>query len=435
MALVEVLRTIFALGLLLLSARLGGLVFVKIKQPTVIGEILGGFLLGPTIFGVLLPQFRTEIFRSSEAFDLITKIIYQSGLVLLMFISGLETENIFAKGQRRTAMGLVFLGTFLPLAAGFAFAQSFDLQSFMGPTGTPISLAFVLGCAAAVTSLPVLSRIFIDLGILQTPFCRLILAAALMDDIILYVIMALVLAVSNLNSGNALSIITIFLSGLPAIYQTVIAAVFQFCFAYVFIRFGFKVMDGLVTHVFKRFNLQDSTGFFLIGLLLIILLGQIFSVPLMLSSFCAGVSLSKRFHAINQDKLFLKSFSISYLIPIYFAIIGSRINLIENFSFVFTLTFLVYATVVKTASIWWAAKLARYPSKTSLDIAMTMNARGGPGIILASIAYDAKIINLSLFTTLILLAILTCLFSAFWLRWRLKNHDLDTQLVDRRPLI
>lgn len=434
MAIIEVLRTIFSLGLLLLSARLCGFLFLKIKQPSVIGEILGGLLLGPTIFGFLFPQYRSQIFHSSETFDIVTKITYQSGLVLLMFISGLDTENIFSKGQRRTAMGLVFLGTLLPMAAGFVFAESFDLQSFIGPSGTPISMAFVLGCAAAVTSLPVLSRIFIDLGIMQTPFCRLILAAALIDDIILYVIMALVLAVSKLSPGNTVGIIPFFLSDLPSVYQTIIAALFQFCFIYVMIRFGSRFMDRLLNRVFKRIGLQDSAIYFLIGLLLVIFLGQIFSIPLMLSSFCAGVSLSKRFQAINQDKLFLKSFSISYIIPIYFAIVGAKINLIENFSFVFTCIFLLYATIVKIASIWCAAKLARYSSKTSLDIAMTMNARGGPGIILASIAYDSKIINLSMFTTLIILAILTCLFSAFWLKGRLNRNDLDTQLLERRPL-
>ncbi len=430
---IEILKTSLLLFVFLISARVTGHFICMMKQPRVIGEILGGFILGPTVLGYYLPEFSELIFIRTALSSQLLQIVYQMGLVLLMFISGLETEQIFSKGQRRTTLGLVFLGTTLPLMAGYFFSRSLNLQDYMGPSGNEISISFVLGCAAAVTSLPVLSRIFIDLGILQTPFCRLILAAALIDDILLYIIMALVLAVSNLDSGSTYNLISVLFSDLPKMYQTILAAGFQLGFTYFMIRLSPQIVDQGLYLVHRFFKIQENTTVYLSILILTITIGWFLSIPFVLSAFCAGVSLSKRKKIRELESHPIQNISIKYFIPVYFAIVGSRMNLIENFSFIFTFGFLLYATVVKTVSIWFAAQLARYSVKTSFDIAMTMNARGGPGIILASVAYDAQIINLSLYTTLIFLAVVTCLISAFWLKWRIMKNSLDTQLLERSP--
>lgn len=433
-AVIEYIFDLFNLFLFLVVAKFFGYLFEKIKQPRLIGEILGGMILGPTALGTLGVEFSNQIRLSSSISSELFKLIYHLGIILMMFIAGLETKNLFPKGQRRTALGFVFLGTLIPFLAGYLFTMGIDFKYLIGPAGSQSLLSLVLGCAAAVTSVPVLSRIFFDLGILKSKFCSLILSAALLDDIILYMIMGLVLTFSQVGKSNPWTLMSMLSNDLSLIQQTILSAILQILFVYIMMRYSFRWVNYTFTQILKDQVFYSPNFYFLFVLFIFVTIGYFLNIPILLSSFCAGLSLSNFNSQFVDKKLSFQSVSMFFVIPIYFAIVGSRINLISQFSFYLTILFLIYVSTVKIFSIWVGAYLARYSTKTSLDIAVTMNARGGPGIILASMAFDAKIINLSLYTTLIILAIVTSLISALWLKWRIHQKTLDIDLLERKPL-
>src|SRR4051812_11210350 len=192
----EIGHLIFLLFLLVAAAHLLGYVFVRLRQPRVIGEILAGVILGPAILGRFSSQFST----GAQQFDMVLNFVYWLGLLLLMFISGCETRKLFSREDRREVSWLVIVGTGLPFIIGLAAAPWLPLHSLMGRVEVRSALVLVLGIAVAVTSIPVISRIFHDLGILHTRFARLVLGVAVIEDIVLWAVLAVGLAIAKSGS-------------------------------------------------------------------------------------------------------------------------------------------------------------------------------------------------------------------------------------------
>src|SRR5215510_3075550 len=188
---------IFFLAILLTSAHLLGHLFARLRQPRVIGEILAGIVLGPFVLGKLpayasLLQLHQAAAPKKAALDL----LYQLGLLLLMFLSGAEPKALFQKHERKQIAWLASLGTVLPFFVMLALASLIPLGWFMGERQNRTSLVLVMGIAVAVTSIPVISRIFFDLKILHTRFARLVLGVAVLEDIVLWAVLAVATAMA-----------------------------------------------------------------------------------------------------------------------------------------------------------------------------------------------------------------------------------------------
>ncbi|HEU4414116.1 MAG TPA: cation:proton antiporter, partial [Candidatus Angelobacter sp.] len=189
---------ILFLAILLTSAHLLGYLFARLRQPRVIGEILAGILLGPFVLGKLalysnILQLKVDVAPKQAALDL----LYQLGLLLLMFLSGAETKALFQKHERKQIAWLASVGTALPFFIMLGLASLIPLGWFMGDKQNRTSLVLVMGIAVAVTSIPVISRIFFDLKILHTRFARLVLGVAVLEDIGLWAVLAIATALAT----------------------------------------------------------------------------------------------------------------------------------------------------------------------------------------------------------------------------------------------
>src|SRR5215469_1099708 len=167
---------ILLLALLLTTAHLMGYLFARLRQPRVIGEILAGILLGPFVLGRWpvyshMLQLDSAVEPRKAALDL----IYYMGLLMLMFLSGAETKALFHPDERKQIGWLASVGTALPFGLMLLLAPLLPLDWFMGVKDSRIALVLVMSIAVAVTSIPVISRIFFDLKILHTRFARLVL--------------------------------------------------------------------------------------------------------------------------------------------------------------------------------------------------------------------------------------------------------------------
>ena len=399
----ELTRFFFAIVLLLVSALWFGYVFKKFKLPKVIGEIVGGLVLGPTFLGFLAPSAYDWIFKASSEEGKLISIIYWVGLILLMFVSGFEIERSFTKGDKKIIVAILLGSTIIPFTAGWLAPGYYDFSPFLGVKGNMLALKIIIAIAVAVTSIPVISKIFIDLKIMNTRFARIVLATATIHDILLWVALAIA---TGLVSTSSIST--------SGIASTVLIT-------FAFFGVAIFVMPRLIKYSNTlRYNLlikSSVSGYTLFICFFFAAIASILDVNIVFGAFLAGVVVgmmpNEKFGKVKEN---IKEFSLSFFIPIYFAVVGLKLDLIHHFDIIFFLGFLLFATIFQTFGTLLATKLIKKDWLSSFNLAVAMNTRGGPGIVLATVAFDMGIINETFFVTLVMIAILTSLLAGYWFK-------------------
>jgi Kef-type K+ transport system membrane component KefB len=411
---------IFFLAVLLAVAHLLGHLFTRLRQPRVIGEILAGILLGPFVLGKLpayahLFQLDVDPAPKKAALDL----LYWLGLLLLMFLSGAEIKSLFQKHERKQIAWLATLGTGLPFLAMALGASALPLEWFMGTKANRVSLILIMSIAVAVTSIPVISRIFFDLKILHTRFARLVLGVAVLEDTVLWAVLAIATAMAAS-------------SGLPhkKIALHIGATLLYFLLA---LSIAPRVMKRISKSRFNVLANASPVSFTLLIAFAYVAVAGLLDVNLVFAAFLAGFAVSRK--RLGQALETISHFSFALFIPVYFALVGYSLSFGKSFSTLMLLTFLAGACAVKLLSVALGARLAGFHGLDIVNLAVATNARGGPGIVLASVAYDAGIISAAFYTTLVLVAVLTSQAAGAWLEfvlrrgWPLLEWDGDADSV------
>lgn len=413
-----------AVALLLVLAHLLGSAFALLRQPRVIGEILGGLLLGPTVLGLFVPHVQTALLPGKGAVGAGLGVLSEIGLLLLMFVSGQEVVAFRSAGRQRTVLTVTLTGLVLPLAVGLAASQLVDYHGFVGAHGSRVTFALVFGMGIAVTSIPVISRIMLDLGIMPTRFARTTLSVAVLEDVVLYVALAVILSLAGSSSGAVFGLWSAFHDN-STTATTVYYVVASLVFLGVFMPLGrplFAVMAG------SRFNLierRSPTAFRLIFLLLLVLACIFLGINPIFGAVLAGVATAgadnqcadptRRAEAERSWEA-IKRFSLALFIPLYFAVVGVQLDLVHHFPVLFFLAFLALGCVAKAVSVWLGARLAGESNREATHLGIALNARGGPGIVLATVTLSAGVINEDFFSTLVVLSIVTSEFAGLWLQ-------------------
>ena len=393
------------------AAHLLGYLFVRLRQPRVVGEICAGVLLGPVVLGHFAPALSNVLFFgnsvSGNKHQVVLGFLYNLGLLLLMFVSGAEVKGLFNLEDRRQITFLGIVGTAIPFLLVIFIAPHLPLAPLIGPAGQKVSLLLVLGIAMAVTSIPVISKILHDLGILRSRFARLVLGVAVIEDIVLWAVLAVATALAKSGTVPERQIIL-----------HVVAAISYFAV-------GMLVMPHLFQRLSRaRWNLLAKTSpvaYLIVVLLAYAAAASLFDVSLVFAAFLAGYGISVRIKDFGPAIDSISKVSYAFFIPIYFAVVGYRLDLTRSFSFSMLAVFLVAACAVKILSAGLGARLARFSWSDSFNLAIALNARGGPGIVLASVAAGAGIISAALYTTLVLIAIFTSQLTGAWLDYVLRK--------------
>ncbi len=388
---------ILAFLVLLMSAQFGGMLFAFFKQPPVVGEILGGLIWGPSFFGVLGPEFASGVFHFGDG--RVPEFLKSIGLQFLMFYSGMELKSLLNRDQRRAIIGFTALGGVLPVLVTVAVLSLFPVTVFLGPKANVWSLNLCIAVGVAVTSIPVLSRIFSDLNIMRTSFASLILGTSVIQDLILYVILAIAL---NLAQGN----VNQDQLGMDVAGHIVVNLLFVFFV----LTWGGKAIAFLRNTVFSAAYRYNSVATMIITMIGFSLVSKILGVPEFLGALIGGIAMARSGLDRNRDLEKIKEFSNSFFVPVYFALVGYELNLRLFDALPFVL-FFAFAFIIKFSGVYAGAHILGYRGQMAKTIAMAMNARGGPGIVLAMVAFEAGIINGSFYTTLILTVIVTSMIA------------------------
>jgi Kef-type K+ transport system membrane component KefB len=406
---------IVALAVIVLSAHLLGHAFEWLRQPRLVGEILTGVLLGPFVLGRLEPDMSTSILGNEGGTTaIVLGFTYWLGLLLLMFISGTEVRRVLGQENRKPTAWIVGIGTPLPFFIALGVGTALPLDRLAGPANQEASILLVLAIAVAVTSIPVISRIFFDLRILHTRFASLVLGAALLEDIALWTVLAIATAIPTTTEGRELAASVTEHVGVTLGY--LLAGLFL-------VPAVLRRLHRVKWNVVAR---SSPVGYALLILLAYAALAVLLGVNLVFAAFLAGFGLvggrsgsERRRFAEPLDAIQKVSFAV--FIPIYFAIVGSQLDFGEGFSLGLLLAFLFGSSILCLGSIALATRLAGFRGLEIVNLAIASNARGGPGIVLASVAFDAGIISGSFFTTLVLTAVLTAQFAGWWLGFVLRR--------------
>jgi Kef-type K+ transport system membrane component KefB len=411
----DLAHVLVALGLLLAAAHAFGHAMDRVRQPRVIGEIIGGLLLGPTVLGTLAPGVQRSLFPTSGSVPLVLDAVYQLGLLFLMFIAGAEMRGFLRRRERRALTSISAVGMLVPFAAGLAVVGVLHLRGLYGAAATDSAFILVFGIAVAITSIPVISRIMFDLGILDTTFARIVLGVAVVEDVVLYVVLAIALGLVAQAPGDTW--------GLPAILGiepgTAVTVAYHVGAELAFLGGMLALGPWLYRQLLHRFNpirRGNDIGFHLVFMLALAAAAMWLGVVPLLGAFVAGlvVSTSSGIGAARAREN-IKSFSFAFFIPVYFATVGLRLDLLREFSLLFFVPFFVFACIVKSISVYAGARLGGETKASSRNLAVALNARGGPGIVLASVALDARIVSASFYASLVMLAVLTSLIAGSWL--------------------
>ncbi|MBX6394319.1 MAG: cation:proton antiporter [Alicyclobacillaceae bacterium] len=407
---IEMARLLLSLMTLLVAANVLGYLAEQLAIPRVIGEVASGLLLGPTLLGHFLPELFHWLYQGFPAQGKVLGFLYQLGLILLMFTSGLKFQSKFDKSDISIGVAVVLGSTVLPFIAGWIFMGWLDPSTLLGPAHNLTALKIVVAISIAVTSIPVISKILYDLGVMHTRFAKLVVTIAGVHDTFLWVALAVASGLVTARETDTLA----------AVLKSTILTLG-------FIGMCFFVMPKIL----RRINAMKANilfrasflGYVLFILLFLTAFAGYLGVDIMFGALLAGVAtrLGLPRHLFERVENSVREISFSFFIPLYFAMVGLQLDLATQFSLSLFLIYLLFATVIQTGVVYGTCRLIRMNHLSSLNLAAAMNARGGPGIVLSTVAYSLGIINQTFFAVLVMLALVTSWMAGAWLRYVLKT--------------
>lgn len=404
----EITITLIALGLLMLGAFICGKAFERIKAPKVVGEIVGGMLFGGTFLGYICPQFIDNIFNNYSEEGKVLNVFYQLGLIFLMFVSGYNTKIDLDRKNTRIFTSLFVGSTIIPMFLGMPFINIF-MKYFIGSKNNKIAYSIVFLIAIAITSIPVISKIFFDMGIINTKFANIVLTASTLQDLCLWILLN---SSINIATSEKVDYLKMFITVVVTIVLFVIT----------------KYIGKLIHRI--KIDFRDGAGFLqlcFICLFFFIVLLSMLKINIMYSSFLIGYlmrCITTKENNVNDRVKCISDFAFSFFVPVYFALVGIQLNLIHHFSFARFTLFFIIAFILEGIGTVLVLKIAtKLKNNQIINFGIAMNARGGPGIVLATVAYNYKIINVEFFTVLVLTTMFSSLIAGYWLRIQQNNDD------------
>lgn len=389
---------LLSISVMLFVARGVGELMRLIKQPLVIGEILAGIILGPTILGLIYPELFHSLFNKSGSVNLVLEGITTISVVMLLLVSGIEVDLAVVLKQKKTALITSIMGIVVPFGLGFLAAYLFP--EFFGIRDQSMRLVFALfiGTALSITALPVVARTLMDLNLFKTDIGYLIIASAMVNDLVGWIIFSIILRMVG-TASHAFSFGTTLL--------------FTFGFMIIVLFFGRKVINYVIPFVQKKFSFPGGI------LNLVLILGffasaftEYIGVHAVFGAFIIGIAIGDSAHLQERTKEIIEQFITNIFAPLFFVSIGLRINFINNFDFWIVSILLLLAFAGKVIGCGLGAYWGGMKKEESLVVGFGMNSRGAMQIVLGTLALQVGLIHEKVFVAIVIVAILTSISSA-----------------------
>lgn len=372
----------------------------KFKQPSVLGEMVGGIFIGPTILGFLFPALFHWLFLSSENVSVLRDASIKLGMLFFLFTAGLEVDLLDLRRLGVKAALIGILGTLIPIGVGVGLVYLLP-RSFWGPmVGQHLfSFALFIGMNLANSANPVIARILIDLGLLKGEIGTVIMSATVVDDLINWTLFAVIL--SDIAPAGQSS------TNLPLTIGLVIG--------FFVLILGVGRWLGPRALRWARGHVSWPSGFIALTALVILVAASIsegLGIHAFLGAFLTGAALGGNGREKNEAHEVISHFVLSFFAPIYFVSMGMMANFAANFDLMLVLVILLVACASKVGGVILGARLAGMPiNREVLAIGFGLNARGATGVILAGIGLANGMIDERIFVAIVVMALVTSLIS------------------------
>lgn len=400
----DITRLMVALAVLLGVSRVLGELARRFKQPAVLGEILAGVLLGPTILGYISPGMMDWMFPSVEADP--GRIALDGFIVisatLLLLVVGLEVDLSTVRRQGKATALVSLMGVLVPFGLGFGLAFGVPGILGAGPKGeaAPLAFAIFVGIALSITALPVIAKVLMDLNLAKSDLGMLVISSAMVNDLVGWIGFAVVLALlpTDATTGHH-----------GSVWMTIMLTL---TFLGLMITIGRWLCHIALPYIQSSWSWPGGV----LGFVSVVALGcaavtEHLGIHSIFGAFIAGVAIGDSHRLRERTRETIHQFVTNFFAPIFFASIGLRINFVSSFDLVAVVIVLVVAFVGKAGGCYLGAKFAGMAQRESLATAFGMTCQGAVGIILGQMAYAAGLISEELLVAVVIMALATSLFA------------------------
>ncbi|MFA6597692.1 MAG: cation:proton antiporter [Ignavibacteriaceae bacterium] len=405
----QVIIFLLSISVMLFSAKMLGEIFTKLKQPAIIGEILAGVILGPTILGMLSPGTFEFLFPKNSEVNVAIDGITNIAVVLLLLVSGLEVDLAIVFRHRKTALSISVIGIIIPFVLGFCIAYLFPGLLGLVESQDRVVFALFIGTAIAISSLPVIAKILMDLKIFKSLIGSIIIASAMLNDLIGWIIFSVILGLIGANThGFSFS-------------ETLL---YTLSFIAFLLMVGRKLISKSISVIQEKLTFPGTVINFI---LILGFLGAAFTeylgVHAILGAFMVGIAIGDSIHLKERTREILHQFITNIFAPLFFVSIGMKANFITNFNLGIVVVLLALAFIGKVAGCSIGARLGGLNKNESLAVGAGMSSSGAMGIIIGLIALQFGLINEEVFVGLVIMALITSIFSAPLMTYFLKEKE------------
>lgn len=381
-------HVLLALIVVIVTARGLGALFARVRQPPVIGELVAGILLGPSLLGHLAPDASAALFSADVSDSL--SLIAQVGIVFFMFLVGLELDAGALGGGARGAFAIANASIIVPFAMGVALAV--PLYPSLAPPSVPLSIfSLFLGVAMSVTAFPVLARLLRDRRLEGTPLGATALSVAAIGDVTAWILLALIVGVVRASAGDVVETAALtlcYIAGMLLIVHPLMT----------------RALEG------RAEGSRSLLAAILVGLLLSAWVAELIGIHAIFGAFLMGVVVPSRSAVARALVTKLEDVTMILFLPPFFAFSGMRtqIGLLETpDQWLTCAVIIVVATVGKFGGTLAAGRLTGMPWRSAIQLGILMNTRGLMELVVLNVGLDLGVISPALFSMMVLMALVT----------------------------
>jgi Kef-type K+ transport system membrane component KefB len=434
----EITTALLALAAMLGTARLLGELSRALKQPAILGEIMAGVLLGPTVLGAISPESHAFLFPTEGPVAYALEATATLAAILLLLIAGLEVElsTVWRQGVR--ALSVALSSMVVPFAVGFGLAIGFPMFMGYDPTPAPgmdephgtLPFALFIGIALAITALPVIAKILLDMKLAKSEMGTVVISAAMLNDLIGWMGFAVVLAMITPEVAGSGESATVGIAMTVGLTLAFIAAV---------LTLGSLFFNRVVPFIQAHGSWPGAMlGFVIVMALLGAAYTEWIGIHSIFGAFIIGIGIGNCRHLREKTRHTIHDFIGNIFAPLFFASIGLQVNFIDAFDLQLVIVVLLIAVATKLIGGYVGAKWAGMSKQESGAVAVAMVARGAMEIILGQLALQAGLISQPLFVAIVIMAIATSLIAGPGIEKLLarpKPRTLRSYLFDRQVVL
>lgn len=405
---------------LVVCGRLVGELMERIRQPAVMGQLIGGMLLGPSVLGAIAPSLQHTLFPDSAGQKAMLDAVSQLGILLLLLLTGMETDLSVIRRSRRTAFSVSIAGIAIPFACGILVGQWLPDSVLPDPQRRFITSLF-LGTALSISSVKIVALVVRELGFLRRTVGQVIVASAIIDDTIGWIIMSVTFGLALHGTIDLMSVTR-------SLLGTALFLVLSF-------TIGRRIVFFLIRWANDRFVSELSAITMIIVVAgLMALVTDAIGVHTVLGSFVAGILVGQSPILTRHIDEQLRGLIVALFMPVFFGIAGLSANLRALTSsdlMLLTLGLIIIASIGKFAGAVLGGRIGGLTVSESLAVGCGMNARGSTEVIIASFGLSMGALSQNLFTSIVTMAVVTTMVMPPMLRWAFARLPMGAEERER----